>query len=513
MMEKTKTALLAGLVVLSLLQSYMLAYSMPGIDAVLPRQDYIKTERMGAEAKVADVVFPEDMVLHFGDDKHTVLYPGMNFYNLIFDRVQGREFKGFQRNNIYVVDWNKTRERDIGVELRFGRGVPVELLKEALKLDGDVAFQSEVINRIWIYKNIERDEVRTYFFSADGNAVYESVRADLTVNDVQNYVGFGEYWTPYRYAGDEIYLPEEPLQTLEAIVGYETYTPEQMQRNLFLDPSETRALVDRSGSQIFTDGKRGLQVAQNGKWINYTDPVAGQGSEDTLSANIYASVQFINQHGGWDGLHRYLQPGPIEDMQGQSEQSIRVVRYQQYYGSYPVIPRKPFMYGQMQLRLQQGVVSEYERSLITINKEAEAKQVRWLPGGKELEEAYNSYSRKSEVIAVFPAMLVSPEENERLHFEPVWAVRLTDGDKAVLLHALPEDYKPPVKTVKPADKGSADKGKEKEKPGKPVPDAGQAPLSSDGSGEKARAGDQGEGGGKSDGKDNAAAKDDGKARR
>jgi len=173
MMEKTKTALLAGLVILSLLQSYLLAYSMPGLATVIPRQDYIKTEPMGTEEKVENVIFPEDMVLHFGNDKHTVLYPGMNFYNLIYDRVQGREFKGFQRNNAYIVDWNKVREHEIGVELRFGGGVPVELLKEALKLDGDIGFLSEVINRIWIYKGTEREEVRTYFFSADGNSVYE----------------------------------------------------------------------------------------------------------------------------------------------------------------------------------------------------------------------------------------------------------------------------------------------------------------------------------------------------
>ncbi|UVI30299.1 YycH family regulatory protein [Paenibacillus spongiae] len=457
MKEKSKTWLLAGLVLLSLMQSYLLAYSMPGIGATFtPRQDYIKTEPMGTEEQVQNVIFPEDMVLHFGNDKHTVLYPGMNFYNLIYDRMQGREFKGFQSNKIYVVDWDTVRERDIGVELRFGGGVPVELLGESFKLDGDLTFLNDVINRIWIYKNNDREEVRTYFFSADGTTVYESVRADLTVNDVQNYVGFGEYSTPYRFVEDELYIPTEPLQAVESVVGYETYTPEQMQRNLFLDPSETRTINDRNGSQIYTDGKRGLQVELDGKWISYTDPVAGQGNGNNLSANVYASIQFINQHGGWDGMHRYLQP--IHREEGQAGHSIR---YQQYYGSYPVIPAKPFLFGHMQLRLQQGVVSEYERSLITLKEKADSKEVRWLPGGDSLGKTLSGYARRSEVVAVYPAALVSQLKDSKLRFKPVWAVRLTDGSQDVLMPALPDTYDPLPKDsgVTPGNTGGGAAGK------------------------------------------------------
>ena len=88
-----------------------------------------------------------------------------------------------------------------------------------------------------------------------------------------------------------------------------------MQKNLFFDPGVTRAISDRSGSQIYTDGKRGLQIEQNGKWISYTDPVAGQKLQDDESENVYAAITFINQHGGWDGLHRFIHAGTYEDSQ------------------------------------------------------------------------------------------------------------------------------------------------------------------------------------------------------
>src|SRR5690242_1149725 len=128
-MDKLKTIVLTALVIMSLIQSYLLAYSMPGLGVTTSQQQgYVQSEPMGQEEKVENVIFPEDMVLHLGKGKHTVLYPATNFYNLIFGKIKSREFKGFQRSPAVVVDWDDIRDRDQGLELRFGRGVPVELL-------------------------------------------------------------------------------------------------------------------------------------------------------------------------------------------------------------------------------------------------------------------------------------------------------------------------------------------------------------------------------------------------
>lgn len=436
-MEKFKTWMLTILVVLSLLQSYLLAYSMPGIGATISTtQDYVNTVLMGSEENVENLIFPEDLVLHMGEGRHTVLYPAMNFYDRIYERIRGREFKGFQRSSISAVNWDEVRDLDQGVELRFGRGVPVELLSKVIKLEGDLLFLSDVIDRIWIFKKNESNEVRTYFFSADSNTVYESVRADLTAQDIGTYVGFGEYQTLYAPVEDEIYIPLGPVQSVEALVGYRSYSAEQMQGNLFFDPAVTRAISNRSGSQIYTDGKRGLQVDQNGKWISYTDPVARQEVEDNISENVYASIGFINQHGGWDGLHRFVYPGPIDSTQAQ------MIRYQQYYGNYPIVPKEPFLFGDIRLRLQQGAVSEYERSLLTLEDRAEHKAVRWLPGGEMLEKALADYARRGEATALYPALIASPQGDGQIQFEPAWVVRLTDGTQEVLMMALKGNKKP-----------------------------------------------------------------------
>lgn len=454
MKEKIKTTMLIVLVALSLLQSYLLAYSMPGLGAtVRSDQDYVNAEPMGTATSVESVIFPEELVIHLGGNKHTVIYPGTQFYEMILNqRIQGREFKGFQRSPSDVLDWEEIRKNDIGIELRFENGIPVELLQKLLKLEGDLLFLNETIDRIWIFKTTGTEEIRTFFFSSDGEMVYESVRADLTVRDVQDYVGFGQYQPKYSMTGDGLYIPLMPLQSTEMLFPYETYSPDLMQRSLFFDPSTTRALEDRGGSQIYTDGKRGLQVEQNGKWISYTDPSAPQITENLLSDNVYASVDFVNQHGGWDGVHRFV--NAIPGGEGKD------IRFKQYVEQYPVIQTPPFRYGYMKLTLQQGVVTEYSRSLITLGPQSESRSVRWLPGGDELQEILKAYKSRNEVTALFPALQAAPVDEKQLRLTPVWAVRLKDGTEEMLTAAYPIGYEPPDQQLDSSAQGSVDGGSE-----------------------------------------------------
>lgn len=470
MMEKLKTTTLIMLVALSLLQTYLLAYSMPGLGAtVRSDQDYVNAEPIGSTASVESVIFPEEIIIHLGDNKHTVIYPGTQFYEMILkQRIVGREFKGFQRNPANLLNWEEVRRNDIGIELQFDHGISVELLQKLLKLEGDLIFLNEKIDRIWIFKTTDTEEIRTFFFSSDGQAVYESVRADLTVRDVQDYVGFGQYLPTYQMTADGLYIPDAPIQATEMVFEYETYSPETMQRSLFSGPNTTWAIEDRSGSQIYTDGKRGLQVEQNGMWMSYSMRAARQSGENVLSENVYASVDFINQHGGWDGVHRLVNPTPA--------MGEKYVTFRKYVEQYPVIDYSPFRYGHMRLTLQQGVVTEYTRSLITLHPNTESREIRWLPGNETLENRLQHYSRRGEVTALFPALKTIPLGEQRLQFVPVWAVRHMDGTEEVLMDAYPIGYTPQIE--EPSGESSAS-GLEVEGEGqadKPVTHANKLPA-------------------------------------
>lgn len=438
MMERLKTAALSLLIVLSLLQSYWLAYSMPGFaESVRTELDYVNTEPMGPPELIENVIFPDSIVLHMGESAHTVLYPPTNFYDLIFRKIQAAGFKGFNRFAVASYDWDQIREKKQGVELRFGGGVPVALLEKLMKLEGDLLFLADRIERIWVYADENTELAHAFLFSSDGRTVYEASRTDLTAKDVEEYIGFGQYGTSYKPEGN-VYVPEVSIDAVQALVGYETYTPEQMQRSLFFDPATTRTLENLNGAQIYTDGKRGLQLEQNGKWVSYTNPAAPQTTRNDTTENVLASMQFINEHGGWDGLHRYV---PVRSSAEIAGEQGRTVLFQQYYGSYPIVSDELYKFGYMRLSLQQGVVTEYERSLMTLKGEADSKTTRWLPGGDTLRSALDVMDNSNDIIALYPAVRVLPTtDGTQLTLEPVWAVRYSDGKQEVLMSAMPSGY-------------------------------------------------------------------------
>ncbi|CAM4301024.1 YycH family regulatory protein [Paenibacillus tarimensis] len=462
MMERVKTTALIILVVLSLIQSYFLAYSFPNLGArVKVEQEYVQTETMGQKQRVEHVIFPEDIVLHAGGNRHTLLYPNTVTFNEIMKRFEEVEFSGFLRHTADSYDWAKASTEGIGAELRFGSGVPVSLLQKFYDLDGDFLFLGDTIERIWVMKRPNQDTVETFFFSSDGKTVYESVREVLTLQDVQEFASYGSYLPSYQLWRGSVYLPETAVETIESSFGYTAYSPEQMQRNLFFDPEKTRNLEDWNGSQIYTDGKRGLQLGSGGTWMVYTDPVAPLDSPNDLGENMLAGLQFVNDHGGWDGRHRYVVPADPDDG--------RIILFQQYYDRYPVLGSEDFEYGHIRLVVQQGVVSEFERSLLTRGERSGRTTERWLPGSGSVIEELERYPRHREVVAVFPAQQVTPTDEGELHFAPVWAVRLSDGTEHKLMDAMPAGTVPeqPLKklpklqfnqTGQPADEGSGLKG-------------------------------------------------------
>ncbi|BFH18088.1 two-component system activity regulator YycH [Paenibacillus melissococcoides] len=434
MIERLKTILLTVLVLLSLLQSFFLMYSMPNYNfEKKTSSDYIKTEPLGPEERLENLVFPEQMILHLGEDKHAMLYPGTTFYNIIMKRLQGRTYDGFQYRPVSSVEWERVRKQNEGIELRFNSPVPAKLLQRVFPLGDDTTFLEETIKRIWLYANPESNEVRVFFFNAKGDAVYESTRADLTVQDVTQQVEFGRTWTPYRMVGGMFYMPEEPLEAVEVELPYEQITVEQMQRSLFFDPTLTKNIV-AGNSEIYTDAKRGLEINRGEHWIIYSDPAVTTEGKQDIAADATSAVRFINQHGGWNGKYRFTLPGPNERQAGlyggANERGV-VMRFEQYWGSYPVISTPEFHFGYMQVTIQQGTVTNYERSLIQLFNRSAEKEIRKLPAGDALLSKLKALGRLNEIVSVDP-VYVPHYSKETIHLVPTWQVKFNDGSTTLL---------------------------------------------------------------------------------
>lgn len=424
MKEKLKTVLLVLLVTSSLVLSYFLMYRLPGSDSIAKSAtNYIKTDDMGPEERAENLIYPDKMVIHMGEDKHTIFYPHSTFYNLILSRLQARSFDSFQRRSIQNIDMSELRSQNEGIELTFTSGVPVALLERVMQIQPDTLFQAEQINRIWIYNVKNESKAHALFFSTEGGVVYEAGKADLTAQDVQQHVDFGKQWKAYTSTQGSYYIPESDIDMVEAEFEIGVYTTEQMQRSLFFDPSITRNIREKDGSEIYTDSKRSLQIRQDQKWMSYTDPAALPAGESRADTDVLAAVDFVNQHGGWNGEYRL-------SVVGSGEQENKVV-FQQYYGAYPVLDTPQFQYGVMTLNLQQGTVSAYQRSLIYSKSGGASKKMKKLIGGDELKAKLKAVQKISTIVDLYPAYQPSLTDIG-MRLTLVWAVKLQNGTVTVL---------------------------------------------------------------------------------
>lgn len=421
MRERIKTGLLAFLVLASLVQSYMLVFGSPRLTPV-GQTEYVETDVIGTQMKAEELLFPDQIVLHNGQETHTVLYPNHAHFKEIMKMLKGRTFDNFRRNvpGTSALDWDEIRNKRMGVEVRFGDGMPIAVLKTALQLKGDLPPETEAVHRVWIYVSQDADEVRTFFMS---NLNTYEARADLNSKNVEQMVGFGEMQPGYRYTND-YYLPDAPLEIPKYSIAIQTIPIDQLQKTLFVDPRNTRNFR-KDGAEIYTDGKRGLQVKPDQLWMSYSDPVPAVNARNDIRENLNAAVQFVNQHGGWNGS--FLAQS-IPQTQSVGRQTFT---FRQYYDSYPIVSDRSDSFGLIRIVLEDRVVANYERSMIMLDETKVDRTLQTIPGGKALDDMLNRYEKKHMIESVTPAYQPIVLD-ETMELNPVWAVELVDGTFEIL---------------------------------------------------------------------------------
>lgn len=429
MIERVKTGALIILVVISLVQSYILAYITPKFEQVTQTY-YVQTDPKGTQSELVDVIMPDQIILHMGKNSHTVLRSNDAFYNMIMSQlIKKRTFEGFRRttNSTTSLNWEQIRNEQKGIEVRFKEGIPIQVLKSLVQIKEDMPIDNDVITRIWMYNTAGKDEVKTYFFTDLGGAMYEAVKADITALDIQNKVDLGSYLPNYKSDNGDYYLPDTDLLAIRIKQPYTLVSADEWKRSLFVNPELTRLLMEKDGTQTYTDAKRGLQIQTERQWLMYTDPISTVDSKVDTKENFLAALQFINQHGGWNGSYTYVK--------GNTRSFFNLPQtftFRQYIEGIPVINLRNEQYGYMKLSMQKGTVSSYERSLIVHDAtKTLIKTESILPGGNELKNLIDNYRLRMQVVSVFPAYR-AVIMNQVIDYVPVWAVELRDGTFDIL---------------------------------------------------------------------------------
>ncbi|MGG1550936.1 YycH family regulatory protein [Paenibacillus ferrarius] len=423
MIESLKSILLVVLIGTSLYQSFLLSsYSPPKIEPI-QQSNYVQTETLGKQMELQDMLFPDQIILHLGNQQHSVLYPNNFYYTRVLDNIKQRSFKGFRKTSMYLVNvnWEEVRTKQLGVEIRFRDGIPFTILQQLFRIEGDIPVDNDKITRIWIYSKGTNDEVRAFFFTDSPGVGYEVISADFTSKDVENFSAYGEPTNLYKTTNSgDYYLPIKPLSLPSYTIPYTLLTADELKQSLFVDPGITRYLRERDGSEIYTDSKRGFQLNRDLRWITYSDPVAPAASKTEVLDDLMLGIKFINQHIGWDGKYMLSHTPQRQLMDNQT------FAFRQYFESLPIVTAQADGFGTLNIQVQKGVVSGFGRSMIIPDLKGASRKDGELISGDVLEERLQAYKNRSSILSIFPAYRPSIGEKS-ITLTSTWALELRDG--------------------------------------------------------------------------------------
>ncbi|WP_010279104.1 YycH family regulatory protein [Paenibacillus senegalensis] len=424
MMETFKSIALVVLVAASLVQSYLLAFSSPNYDP-MSQIEYVETGWDGPQLAMGELMAPDQMVIHFGNERHTVLAIGHQFYNMIYyDFVTKRSFDQLRRVNLSSSDlnWVEIRNQRPGIELRFQEAVPLGLLTNTIQIRDDTVPEDEYISRIWLFLDPNGEDVQAYFFPGTSGMVWHAGSTDITVRELENRIRLGTHLPSYSTENGQLYLPDVDLELPAAEISYSMINQEQIKRSLFPDPGMVRYLFERDGAQIYTDGKRGLQMEEQRHWFVYSDPVSSPQSETQpeVIENLQNAVKFVNRHGGWNGDYLLSQVSPRYSTGQQT------IIFRQYWGQYPILTNEQGVpsFGHIRVSMERGIVSGFERSLLNLDLDSAEKTMAVLTGGEALQERVKQSGFSP--VSVVPAYEAEIHE-EAIQLVPRWAMKLSDG--------------------------------------------------------------------------------------
>lgn len=431
MIEKIKTILLILLVASSIFLTWQIWTYQPTYESLLPTE-YVAQEGLAEKKELLELVKPTMLIYHYGEDIYRATYPDTFQYTVIQGQMKDWYFYNFKEaGEEDVLLWQESMKEAQGIELIFPTGIPISSLKELFQIQPEINLQPT--NRIWIFYDHGSEEVAAFFFTED-NGQLTKAKTGLSQGDLKTYLALGEsrpefeavsFSEEHERAYPIHYVTKEPIELMEHQYFYQRIPIENLIPYLFVDPSFVRQIQEREGGTFFTDGSKGLQYHQHELSMYFFHPVSESGpSVDTLLTNVVQrSVQFVNQHQGWED-HYLLHA--LE--QQETEQEVRVT-FRKYMGNFPIYAKEEEKdVNMIQLGIHNERVRNYFRPLFQVDKLMNQTSRR-LPSGKELLEQLIAQDFPVRQIKRVELAYQSRLSDYHLTYTPYWLIQLEDGTR------------------------------------------------------------------------------------
>jgi regulatory protein YycH of two-component signal transduction system YycFG len=433
--EPAKTLLLTLLVLSSFLLTALLWTNQPQFQLIEPAQ--YKESKPVQERQLEDLIAPESVIFHYGEDRHTKATATDGQYRIVKEEMKKWIFLDFAPFSLPIEKWEKISREKQGIEIRFRNSVPLSVVGRLVTFRDEVSDKGKGIDRLVLYYEEEEDVVYALFILSGEEMVLRS-RTSISPKDLrQSYLPTGNLMPEQimkvvkpnpvppiieqgRAAGTIYYLPKNPVKMQAFRFTFRTIDNDQLLDAYFLDRTLVRQIVERDKTIIYTDGSRSIQLRSDQQAITFTDPaILSVAPELTDEEKVKAAISFINKHLGWtDDFH-------FETIR-KSYNDKDVVTFRQYVGAYPLYSKEGYPIDTIRVTMEAGQVVTMDRSLIDLDHYIQNKGWTAMSGPELFQYIREKGLANTEQIRNAYLSYQTVTHEEYVELIPIWVVEVNN---------------------------------------------------------------------------------------
>lgn len=408
--ESIKSFILVVLVGISLLLSFILWSYQPNYDYIYDTS-YVNEVNIGGKEKTKNelvepikIIFHhEDRIRSFSDpEKRRELYKDMASW--VMDDYKLTKSKGRPQDDRFV-------------EMAFPTDIPADFLTNLFTFNDEIETPDWLFDRVFMRLDDETKSVEVLILSKDNQRqITATIDKTETYHILLSYLlDENEFLEENVKVGNEdhpIYIPKEKITMPKKTVIATSIDPELFVNALFRNPS---LVTPNTGEAYFTDGQRGMRIVQDGRALEFINPLQTNYEQLEPVELIERSVDNINEHKGW--TNNYI----FDSM----NQPTNHIRYRLSYDGYPV-----YDHGQLSIIEQEWRehdLYQYNRSLVQIGNLLNSEEMT-LTSGEEvarLVEEGNSKVDPDDIVDIRIGYFLNYLDDEHsLALEPSWFIVL-----------------------------------------------------------------------------------------
>lgn len=365
--EVIKTYLLSILVLMSLILTFALWNYKPNTELLSNDQSiFVNEVDLGGKEELKRSLIQPNMITFHNRNRYYGFKSPLESQEL-YKEMQKWVLKDFQGSASDGTPINNHQ-----VEIVFENKLPLEIITSLFTINEEESLPNWSFQRMFILFDQETSSLNVVFLSIDGQQQVQYVVNDSKIYDhLWSYMEKTDGLNEYIQFGSEdspIYLPKGNPELKSRSLAVKNIDPVLLIDDLFDNPTLVNT---NSRDSYFTDGQRRLSVLQEGRSMEFINPIhSNERHTDTIEL-LDLSIEDINAHKGWTNDYKLVDIDTKEDL----------VQYRMFYDGFPIYNRSDLSIIEQQWRNQDLYL--YRRPLFITNTLLGGSTVK-LPSGREI---------------------------------------------------------------------------------------------------------------------------------